>query len=113
MEDFLGDPPPNPRFLASLGTLSLMELDHCSVVDPLNGWSWRSSVEGKRGFRGHEETLCNKTNSGVELIVAVDRSICNLYGPMDVYVTFGCCLRMVFLLDSISPQNPLGSSRYV
>jgi hypothetical protein len=27
---FLGDPPPDPRFLASLGGLSLVELDHCS-----------------------------------------------------------------------------------
>ena len=31
--DFLGDPPPNPRFLASLGALSWAELHHCSVVD--------------------------------------------------------------------------------
>jgi hypothetical protein len=30
---FLGDPPPDPRFLASLGELSLVEHDHCSVVD--------------------------------------------------------------------------------
>jgi hypothetical protein len=30
---FLGDPPPDPRFLASLGTLSLVELDLCS------GWT--------------------------------------------------------------------------
>jgi hypothetical protein len=28
---FLGDPPPDPRFLASLGALSLVELGHCSV----------------------------------------------------------------------------------
>jgi hypothetical protein len=35
---FLGDPPPDPRFLASLGALSLVELDHCSVVDVLTGW---------------------------------------------------------------------------
>jgi hypothetical protein len=28
---FLGDPPPNPRFLASLGPLSLVELDHCAL----------------------------------------------------------------------------------
>jgi hypothetical protein len=34
---FLGDPPPDPRFLASLGALSLVELDHCSVVDLLYG----------------------------------------------------------------------------
>jgi hypothetical protein len=28
----LGDPPPDPRFLASLGgALSLVELDHCSI----------------------------------------------------------------------------------
>jgi hypothetical protein len=33
--DFLGDSPPHPRFLASLGVLPLMELDHCSVVDLL------------------------------------------------------------------------------
>jgi hypothetical protein len=32
---FLGDPPPDPRFLASLGALSLVELDHYSVVDLL------------------------------------------------------------------------------
>jgi hypothetical protein len=32
---FLGDPTPDPRFLASLGTLSPVELDHCSVVDLL------------------------------------------------------------------------------
>jgi hypothetical protein len=31
---FLGDPPPDPRFLASLGALSLVEHDHCSAVDP-------------------------------------------------------------------------------
>jgi hypothetical protein len=37
--EFLGDPPPDPRFLASLGALSLIELDHCSLVDPLTGWS--------------------------------------------------------------------------
>jgi hypothetical protein len=30
---FLGDPPPDPRFLASLGTLSPVELDPCSEVD--------------------------------------------------------------------------------
>jgi hypothetical protein len=30
---FLGDPPPDPRFLASLGALSLVEHDHCFVVD--------------------------------------------------------------------------------
>jgi hypothetical protein len=29
---FLGDPPPDPRFLASLGALSLVELDHFSVL---------------------------------------------------------------------------------
>jgi hypothetical protein len=34
---FLGDPPPDPRFLASLGALSLVDLDHCSVVDLLTG----------------------------------------------------------------------------
>ena len=26
---FLGDPPPDPRFLASLGALSLVKLHHC------------------------------------------------------------------------------------
>jgi hypothetical protein len=30
---FPGDPPPDPRFLASLGALSLVELGHCS------GWT--------------------------------------------------------------------------
>jgi hypothetical protein len=29
---FLGDPPPDPRILASLGSLSLIVLDHCFVV---------------------------------------------------------------------------------
>jgi hypothetical protein len=29
---FLGDPPPDPRFLASLGALSWVELHHCCVV---------------------------------------------------------------------------------
>jgi hypothetical protein len=29
---FLGDPPPDPRFLASLGALSLVDLNHCSVT---------------------------------------------------------------------------------
>jgi len=33
---FLGDPPPDPRFLASLDTLSPVEPDHCSVIDLLN-----------------------------------------------------------------------------
>jgi hypothetical protein len=33
---FLADPPPDPRFLASLGTLSLVELDHCPVVGSIN-----------------------------------------------------------------------------
>ena len=36
---FLGDPPPDPRFLASLGALSLVELDHCSVLEILTGWT--------------------------------------------------------------------------
>jgi hypothetical protein len=36
-DDFLGDPPPGPRFLASLGTLSLVELDHCSLLEILTG----------------------------------------------------------------------------
>jgi hypothetical protein len=35
--DFLGDPPPDPCFLAWLGALSLVELDHCSIVDLLTG----------------------------------------------------------------------------
>jgi hypothetical protein len=30
---FLGDPPPDPRFLASLGTLPPVEHDHRCVVD--------------------------------------------------------------------------------
>jgi hypothetical protein len=33
--EFLGDPPPDPRFLASLGALSSVELHHCCVVDLL------------------------------------------------------------------------------
>jgi hypothetical protein len=33
---FLRDPPSNLRFLASLGVLSLIEFDHCSVVDLFN-----------------------------------------------------------------------------
>ena len=33
---FLGDPPPDPRFLASLGVLSLVEFDHCFVVGLLD-----------------------------------------------------------------------------
>jgi hypothetical protein len=36
--DFLGDPPPDPRFLASLGALSLAELHHCCVVDLFGGF---------------------------------------------------------------------------
>jgi hypothetical protein len=36
--DFLGDPPPDPRFLASLGALSWAELHHCCVVDLLGGF---------------------------------------------------------------------------
>jgi hypothetical protein len=34
---FLGDPPPDPRFLASLGALSLVELDYSSVLKILTG----------------------------------------------------------------------------
>jgi hypothetical protein len=33
--DYLGDPPPDPSFLASLGALSLIELDQCPVGDLL------------------------------------------------------------------------------
>jgi hypothetical protein len=29
---FLGDPPPDPRFLASLGALSWVDVHHCCVV---------------------------------------------------------------------------------
>ena len=36
---FLGDPPPDPRFLASLGALSLVGLDHCSVFEILTSWT--------------------------------------------------------------------------
>jgi hypothetical protein len=32
---FLGDPPPDPRFLASLGALSLAELDHYSSTEAI------------------------------------------------------------------------------
>jgi hypothetical protein len=39
----LGDPPPDPRFLASLGSLSLVELDHCCVVD-LTAWAARKDL---------------------------------------------------------------------
>jgi hypothetical protein len=41
--DFLGDPTPDPRFLASLGALSLVELDYCSLVDLLTGWTCPAS----------------------------------------------------------------------
>ena len=34
---FLGDPPPDPRFLASLAALSL--LDPCCILEILTGWS--------------------------------------------------------------------------
>jgi hypothetical protein len=30
--DFLGDPPPDPRFLASLGAQSWVELHHCCIL---------------------------------------------------------------------------------
>jgi hypothetical protein len=36
---FLGDPPPDPRFLASLGALSLLELDHRTVFEILASWT--------------------------------------------------------------------------
>ena len=32
LSDFLGDPPPDPRFLASLGALSWVDVYHCCVV---------------------------------------------------------------------------------
>jgi hypothetical protein len=32
LSDFLGDPPPDPRFLASLGALSWVDVHHCCVV---------------------------------------------------------------------------------
>ena len=35
--DFLGDPPPDPRFLASLGAQSRVELHHSCVVDLFGG----------------------------------------------------------------------------
>jgi hypothetical protein len=44
--NFLGDPPPDPRFLASLGALSWVELDHCCVVDFV--W-WLNRSEGPGG----------------------------------------------------------------
>jgi hypothetical protein len=45
---FLGDPPPDPRFLASLGTLPLVELDHS--LD----WTSRSKRPvSKSGPRNH------------------------------------------------------------
>jgi hypothetical protein len=33
---FLGDPPPDPRFLASLGTLSLVQLHNCLTEHPVS-----------------------------------------------------------------------------
>jgi hypothetical protein len=38
--DFLGDPPPDPRFLASLGAQSLVELHHSgNLVDLFGLWT--------------------------------------------------------------------------
>jgi hypothetical protein len=47
---FLGDPPPDPRFLASLGELSLVELDHCSVLEIPTGWTGTGSVSKSSSF---------------------------------------------------------------
>jgi hypothetical protein len=43
---FLGDPPPDPRFLASLGALSLVELDHHSVLEMLTDGTATMSSPG-------------------------------------------------------------------
>jgi hypothetical protein len=57
LSDFLGDPPPDPRFLASLGALSLAELHHCCVVDLFDGfWTTHDSApsEAKNGGLGED-----------------------------------------------------------
>ena len=41
---FLGDPPPDPRFLASLGALSVVGLDHCTVLEILASWTGPNEV---------------------------------------------------------------------
>jgi hypothetical protein len=48
---FLGDPPPDPRLLASLGSLSLVELDHCSVLEVLTGWTYNLPLTACRAKR--------------------------------------------------------------
>jgi hypothetical protein len=55
---FLGDPPPDPRFFASLGVLSWVELHHCRNVDLLaSGWSEPHMLVGHRPSRGiHPQT---------------------------------------------------------
>jgi hypothetical protein len=36
---FLGDPSPDPRFLASLSPLSSVQIHHCCVVDVFGVWA--------------------------------------------------------------------------
>jgi hypothetical protein len=49
--DFLGDPPPDPRFLASLGALSWVELHYCCGVDLFGVWA---GLPGGLGARPRE-----------------------------------------------------------
>jgi len=44
LSDSLGDPPPDPSFLASLGALSRVELHHCFVVDLFGVWTGPKDV---------------------------------------------------------------------
>jgi hypothetical protein len=51
--EFLGDLPPDPRFLASLGILWWAELDHCCVVDLFGGfWTTHDSAPSEARKRG-------------------------------------------------------------
>jgi hypothetical protein len=73
--DFLGDPPPDPRFLASLGALSWVELHHCFVGDlviwclkrPFEGPSEASDGESGELFAGKVEGVAPDVNSNKKI----------------------------------------------
>jgi hypothetical protein len=55
--DFLGDPPPDPRFLASIGALFLAELGHCCAVDILTAVAQVRTYVTRRALSSSSRSL--------------------------------------------------------
>jgi hypothetical protein len=78
---------PQTRSLASLGALSLVELDHCSVVDLLNARAERSEKKGIWGSRRRHVNFksVNKHNFEYTLYISPRMVPSRLYGKNGLF----------------------------